>query len=104
LHGGLPHILWQLLLSSRQLSVVFGCTPCPWCAPTRINPLGVRSGERGGNSTTPPPQSVNPSVGQMFVTECPDIAMVVGRCPVLLQIKPHIIPKLSTKTGHDSFL
>jgi hypothetical protein len=40
----------------------------------------------------------------MFVKECPDIAMVVGRCPVLLQIKTHIIPKLSTKTGHDSFL
>jgi hypothetical protein len=36
--------------------------------------------------------------------ECPDIAMVVGRYPVLLQIKTHIIPKLSTKTGHDSFL
>jgi hypothetical protein len=29
LHVGLPHILGQLLLSSRQLSVVFGCTPCP---------------------------------------------------------------------------
>jgi hypothetical protein len=29
LHVGLPHILGQLLLSSRQFSVVFGCTPCP---------------------------------------------------------------------------
>jgi hypothetical protein len=29
LHVGLPHILGQLLLSSRQLSVVFGCIPCP---------------------------------------------------------------------------
>jgi hypothetical protein len=29
LHVGLPHIIGQLLLSSRQLSVVFGCTPCP---------------------------------------------------------------------------
>jgi hypothetical protein len=29
LHVGLPHIFGQLLLSSRQLSVVFGCTPCP---------------------------------------------------------------------------
>jgi hypothetical protein len=29
LHVGLPHILGQVLLSSRQLSVVFGCTPCP---------------------------------------------------------------------------
>jgi hypothetical protein len=37
------------------------------------------------------PPSANPSVGQMFVKECPDSAMVVGRCPVLLQIKPHII-------------
>jgi hypothetical protein len=27
LHVGLPHILGKLLLSSRQLSVVFGCTP-----------------------------------------------------------------------------
>jgi hypothetical protein len=40
----------------------------------------------------------------MFVKECPGIAMVVGRYPVLLQIKPHIILKLSTMTGHDSFL
>jgi hypothetical protein len=40
LHVGLPHILGQLLLSSRQLSMVFGCTPCPWCAPIRRNPLG----------------------------------------------------------------
>jgi hypothetical protein len=29
LHVGLPHILGQLLLSCRQLSVVLGCTPCP---------------------------------------------------------------------------
>jgi hypothetical protein len=29
LHVGLLHILGQLLLSSPQLSVVFGCTPCP---------------------------------------------------------------------------
>jgi hypothetical protein len=29
LHVGLPHILGQLLLSSCQLSVVLGCTPCP---------------------------------------------------------------------------
>jgi hypothetical protein len=29
LHVELPHILGQLLLSSRQLSVVFSCTPCP---------------------------------------------------------------------------
>jgi hypothetical protein len=29
LHVGLPHILGKFLLSSRQLSVVFGCTPCP---------------------------------------------------------------------------
>jgi hypothetical protein len=29
LHMGLPHILGQLFLSSRQLPVVFGCTPCP---------------------------------------------------------------------------
>jgi hypothetical protein len=40
----------------------------------------------------------------MFVKENPDIAMVVERCPVLLQIKPHIIPKLSMKIRHDSFL
>jgi hypothetical protein len=29
LHMGLPHILGQSLNSSRQLSVVFSCTPCP---------------------------------------------------------------------------
>jgi hypothetical protein len=29
LHVGLPYILRKLLLSSRQLSVVFGFTPCP---------------------------------------------------------------------------
>jgi hypothetical protein len=29
LHVGLSHILGKLLLSSCQLSVVFGCTPCP---------------------------------------------------------------------------
>jgi hypothetical protein len=29
LHVELPHILGKLLISSRQLSVVFGCTPCP---------------------------------------------------------------------------
>jgi hypothetical protein len=40
----------------------------------------------------------------MFVKECPDIAMEEGRCPVLLQIKPHIIPKLSAKTEYESFL
>jgi hypothetical protein len=40
----------------------------------------------------------------MFVKECPEIAMVAGRCLVLLQIKLHIIPKLNTKTGYDSFL
>jgi hypothetical protein len=29
LRVGLPHFLGQLLLSSRQLCVVCGCTPCP---------------------------------------------------------------------------